>query len=342
MVAPPSQGAAQATFEKLDGSAHELLVEIFRDGAVITKGSTTIGHGSVALFVNLTSGEVSAPVTSGDGAVTTTPLNQTATPATAVNSTATATPAANSTHRTTDNNRDHQCYDGENNCSGEHHHCSPLIFFPILFYGPPAGYQSGYFLASAGHYPLQYTLQTGTCAGDLPVSKFPVLFPADPEIFMISRPACIGFLNPGGSSSPVVLFLFRLRSFLSFILTVLPDPWYELRDDEMSWKRGVWFHTTGIVPSNRITNLGIRQGPVMRAPGISFARYRRPPVIPARPWQRSGLKEWSTQKTWRELIRSQVRQPASGDGTGGGQAPAATVTTDQRILKGTLNNPAAA
>ena len=93
-----ANGTVQATFEKLDGSAHELLVEIFKDGAVITKGSTTIGHGSVTLSVNLTSGEVSAPITSGGGAVTTTAsLNQTATPATAVNSTAAVTPAANST-----------------------------------------------------------------------------------------------------------------------------------------------------------------------------------------------------------------------------------------------------
>jgi hypothetical protein len=96
-----ANGTVQATFEKLDGSAHELLVEIFRDGAVITKGSTTIGHGSVALFVNLTSGEVSAPVTSGGGAVTTASLNQTATPATAVNSTTVQPTTAATTSVTT-------------------------------------------------------------------------------------------------------------------------------------------------------------------------------------------------------------------------------------------------
>ena len=45
--------------------------------------------------------------------------------------------------------------------------------------------------------------------------------------------------------------------------------WYELRDDEMSWKREVWFHTTGSVPHNRITNLDIKQGPVMRVVAIS-------------------------------------------------------------------------
>ena len=45
--------------------------------------------------------------------------------------------------------------------------------------------------------------------------------------------------------------------------------WYELKDDEMSWKRGVWFRRTGILPYNRITNLDVIQGPVMRMLGIS-------------------------------------------------------------------------
>jgi membrane protein YdbS with pleckstrin-like domain len=45
--------------------------------------------------------------------------------------------------------------------------------------------------------------------------------------------------------------------------------WYELRDDEMSWKRGVWLRRTGIVPYNRITNLDVIQDPVMRMLRIS-------------------------------------------------------------------------
>ena len=40
--------------------------------------------------------------------------------------------------------------------------------------------------------------------------------------------------------------------------------WYELREDEINWKRGVWFRTTGIIAYNRITNLDVRQGPFMR------------------------------------------------------------------------------
>ena len=44
---------------------------------------------------------------------------------------------------------------------------------------------------------------------------------------------------------------------------------YHLNDTEMTWKRGVWFRKTGIVPYNRITNVDIVQGPVMRMFGIS-------------------------------------------------------------------------
>jgi uncharacterized protein len=44
---------------------------------------------------------------------------------------------------------------------------------------------------------------------------------------------------------------------------------YQLTNSEISWKRGVWFRQTGIVPYNRITNIDIVQGPVIRALGIS-------------------------------------------------------------------------
>lgn len=44
---------------------------------------------------------------------------------------------------------------------------------------------------------------------------------------------------------------------------------YHLNDTEMTWKRGVWFRKTGIVPYNRITNVDISQGPVMRIFKIS-------------------------------------------------------------------------
>ncbi|HJJ48358.1 MAG TPA: PH domain-containing protein [Methanocorpusculum sp.] len=39
---------------------------------------------------------------------------------------------------------------------------------------------------------------------------------------------------------------------------------YQLNNTEMTWRRGVLFRKTGIVPYDRITNVDIVQGPIMR------------------------------------------------------------------------------
>jgi membrane protein YdbS with pleckstrin-like domain len=106
--------------------------------------------------------------------------------------------------------------------------------------------------------------------------------------------------------------------------------WYELREDEMSWKRGVWFRTTGIVPYNRITNLDIRQGPLMRFFGIhtiaiQTAGYSGQATAEIRI---EGIED---AEALREFIRSLVRKTAaSGDGTGGERRDA--VTVDEKML----------
>jgi membrane protein YdbS with pleckstrin-like domain len=107
--------------------------------------------------------------------------------------------------------------------------------------------------------------------------------------------------------------------------------WYELRDDEMSWKRGVWFRRTGIVPYNRITNLDVIQGPVMRMLGISTlsiqtAGYSGQAVPEIR------IEGIEHADDLRELIRSLVRQSGMhNDGTGG-TFPTG-VPTDQKIIE---------
>jgi membrane protein YdbS with pleckstrin-like domain len=120
--------------------------------------------------------------------------------------------------------------------------------------------------------------------------------------------------------------------FVAWIRLYYVSMWYELRDDEMSWKRGVWFRRTGIVPYNRITNLDVIQGPVMRMLGISTlsiqtAGYSGQAVPEIR------IEGIEHAEDLRELIRSLVRQSGMhSDGTGGG-APPITVPTDQKIIE---------
>ncbi|WP_292517145.1 PH domain-containing protein [Methanoculleus sp.] len=47
---------------------------------------------------------------------------------------------------------------------------------------------------------------------------------------------------------------------------------YRLTVTEITWQRGVWFRQTGIVPYNRITNVDIAQGPLMRFFSFSAVR----------------------------------------------------------------------
>ncbi len=70
----------EASFEKLDGSGHPLLVEIYNDGQLLTSGSTTVGHGSVSLAVDMVTGKATEPVTSGIGSSTSTVTATVATP----------------------------------------------------------------------------------------------------------------------------------------------------------------------------------------------------------------------------------------------------------------------
>lgn len=74
-----TNSSVTATFEKLDGSGHPILVEIYSDGRLLTSGNTTVGHGSVSLSVDMVTGKAAEPVTSGIGSSTST---VTATPAT--------------------------------------------------------------------------------------------------------------------------------------------------------------------------------------------------------------------------------------------------------------------
>ena len=149
---------------------------------------------------------------------------------------------------------------------------------------------------------------------------FPVLFATDPEPLVLVILAIIVLV-------PVLIFFVWVGLYYK-------NMWYELREDEMSWKRGVWFRKTGIVPYNRITNIDIRQGPVMRALGISTrsvktAGYSGQAVPEIR------IEGIEHAEELRELIRFLMRQfGTGGDGTGGApfRNAAVPVITDEKIL----------
>ena len=137
----------------------------------------------------------------------------------------------------------------------------------------------------------------------LACTVFPVLLSMPDALFSAVLLFCL-----------VVVFGF----FVYWVNLYYQSMWYELHEDEMRWKRGVWFRTTGIVPYNRITNLDLKQGPVMRWLNISTlsiqtAGYSGQAIPEIR------IEAIEHAEELRELVRTLVRQSGSGihnDGTG--------------------------
>ena len=91
-------GPVQANFEKTDSSArHPITVEIYKEGKLLTQGTTSAAYGKVSLAADATTGIAQAPVTSASAGAAATPVAST--PAT--NTTAESTPAINATAITT-------------------------------------------------------------------------------------------------------------------------------------------------------------------------------------------------------------------------------------------------
>lgn len=129
----------------------------------------------------------------------------------------------------------------------------------------------------------------------------------------------------GGLVALVILFAIWTKLYYESM-------WYELHEDEMRWKRGVIFRRTGIVPYNRITNLDIRQGPVMRKLDISTISIQTAGYSGQAQSAEIRIEAIVYAEELRELVRSMVRTSMGGDGTGtGGRAPQVQ-TTDIQIL----------
>ena len=74
---------------------------------------------------------------------------------------------------------------------------------------------------------------------------------------------------------------------------------YKLTGSEMTWRRGVWFRMTGVVPYNRITNVDIEQGPVSRKFGIASIKIQTAGY--SSPHQRSSEIRIEGMRTFEEL-----------------------------------------
>jgi hypothetical protein len=161
------------------------------------------------------------------------------------------------------------------------------------------------------------------------IALFPgliLLFTYVPLVLFAELPAVLSFVILVGTVLLYALLWYWVGLFYESM-------WYELRDDEINWKRGIWFRTTGIIAYNRITNLDVRQGPFMRFLGISnlsiqtagYSGQAMPEIL---------IEAIGHAEELRELIRSMVRGfPSRDDGTGNSTVSQGNSNpVDQQIL----------
>jgi uncharacterized protein len=183
-------------------------------------------------------------------------------------------------------------------------------------------------MAPETHFPLSTPFK--------PAPALVTWFIIDFAFFMVFILACTVFpviiSSPDALTTALLLFciIVVFGLFAYWVKLYYQSMSYELHEDEMRWKRGVWFRTTGIVPYNRITNLDLKQGPVMRWLNISSlsiqtAGYSGQSVPEIR------IEAIEHAEELRELIRTLVRQSCSSvhnDGTGtSAPVPSATGST---------------
>jgi hypothetical protein len=166
--------------------------------------------------------------------------------------------------------------------------------------------------------------------------KFSLFYPFKPEKSLVSMYHVIfviliilfggilllaGFFSESGLllAGSAVLLLIVVALYLFWIGKYYQTIFFELKDDEVTWKRGVWFRMTGIVPYDRITNIDIYQGPLMRFFGFSsiklqtagYSAQARSEII------LEGIREAEDlRETIRSLIRKSRTVAGPSDATG--------------------------
>lgn len=113
----------------------------------------------------------------------------------------------------------------------------------------------------------------------------------------------------GSVMAACIIFLVIIAAFYLFWVRLYYGTiFFELKDDEMTWRRGVWFRMTGIVPYDRITNLDIYQGPLMRFFSISCIRIQTAGYSVQRNRSEITLEGIVEAEELRETIRSRIRE----------------------------------
>lgn len=83
---------------------------------------------------------------------------------------------------------------------------------------------------------------------------------------------------------------------------------YEFSEAEITWRRGIWFKKTSIVPYSRITNIDVEQGPISRILGIASLRIQTAGYSARRPRAELRIEGVKDYEGVRSFILEQIER----------------------------------
>jgi len=113
---------------------------------------------------------------------------------------------------------------------------------------------------------------------------------------------------------------------------------YTVGSDEVSWQRGVWFRTTGIVPYRKITNVDVSQGPLSRRLGIASVKLQTAGYSASKSSAEISITGIERHEALRDMLMEYVRQTRAFSSSATGASSEPDVLSELRAIRELLES----
>lgn len=110
---------------------------------------------------------------------------------------------------------------------------------------------------------------------------------------------------------------------------------YTISSEDITWQRGVWFKTTGIVPYQMVTNIDIGQGPLSRRLGIGSLKVQTAGYSASKQSAEISINGIEGVESLRDLIMPYVRA-SHGSAPEQKQPPESALLSEVRAIRALL------
>lgn len=113
---------------------------------------------------------------------------------------------------------------------------------------------------------------------------------------------------------------------------------YTVGSEEVSWQRGVWFKTTGIVPYRKITNVDVSQGPLSRRLGIASVKLQTAGYSTSKSSAEISISGIERHEALRDMLMEYVRKTRDFSSPPAGPSDESAVLVELRAIRELLES----